>query len=89
MTSEEQFEARFFHLTGIPKIAAWQAWQAATAVAQGASAAEIDRLRNLLNDALITMRHAETFISSREKMHPTGQHLYRELMELISKEQSA
>ena len=31
MTSEEQFEARFWHLAGIPKIAAWQAWQAATA----------------------------------------------------------
>lgn len=30
MTSEEQFEARFWHLAGIPKIAAWQAWQAAT-----------------------------------------------------------
>jgi hypothetical protein len=29
MTREEQFEARYWHLAGIPKIAAWQAWTAA------------------------------------------------------------
>jgi hypothetical protein len=33
MTREEQFEARYWHLAGIPKIAAWQAWKAATNVA--------------------------------------------------------
>ena len=33
MTNEEQFEARYWHLAGIPKIAAWQAWKAATNVA--------------------------------------------------------
>ena len=31
----------------------------------------------------MTLTHAETFIKTREKMHPTGQQLYRENIEKL------
>jgi hypothetical protein len=41
---------------------------------------EITRLRSLIKEAHTTMNHAEVFIGSREKMHSTGEELYRELL---------
>lgn len=35
---------------------------------------------NILRDVIVTMRHARIFITSREKMHPTGVQLYDELL---------
>jgi len=32
----------------------------------------------LLNETIVTLSHARTFIKSREKMHPTGVELYEE-----------
>lgn len=46
-------------------------------------AAELEALRRLLKEVHTTMNHAEVFIATREKMHPTGQELYRELLEAI------
>jgi hypothetical protein len=37
----------------------------------------------LLDDVIVTMRHARIFITSREKMHPTGIELYDELLEKL------
>jgi protein-arginine kinase activator protein McsA len=42
------------------------------------------RLADLKEEILTTMKHARTFITSREKMHPTGVELYDELIEKIS-----
>jgi len=41
--------------------------------------AENAKLKRLLADAHVTMNHASIFISTREKMHPTGQELYGKL----------
>jgi hypothetical protein len=38
---------------------------------------------DLLTEALVTLRHARVFISSREKMHPTGIGLYDQLVKDI------
>jgi hypothetical protein len=38
---------------------------------------------NILQDIIVTMRHARAFITSREKMHPTGVQLYDELLEKL------
>lgn len=38
---------------------------------------------NILADVIVTMKHARVFISSREKMHPTGIELYDELLEKL------
>jgi hypothetical protein len=35
---------------------------------------------NIMQEILVTMRHARIFIASREKMHPTGIQLYDELL---------
>lgn len=35
---------------------------------------------DLLAEALVTLRHARVFVTSREKMHPTGVNLYDQLM---------
>lgn len=35
---------------------------------------------DILQDITVTMRHARVFITSREKMHPTGVKLYDELL---------
>lgn len=35
---------------------------------------------DILKDVIETMRHARVFITSREKMHPTGVQLYDELL---------
>jgi hypothetical protein len=35
---------------------------------------------DLLHEALVTLRHARVFITSREKMHPTGVELYDRLV---------
>ena len=48
------------------------------------AADEIERLRGVLAEALITLRHAEVFIGSSEQMHSDGQALYRESVEQIS-----
>jgi hypothetical protein len=40
---------------------------------------------NILADVIITMRHAHVFITSREKMHPTGVKLYQELLEKLER----
>ena len=37
----------------------------------------------LADELIITMRHARTFITSREKMHPVGVEQYDELLERI------
>lgn len=38
----------------------------------------------LLDEVIVTMRHARIFITSREKMHPTGIELYDELLEKLT-----
>ena len=38
---------------------------------------------NTLEEIIVTMRHARIFITSREKMHPTGVQLYDELLEKL------
>lgn len=35
---------------------------------------------NILADIIVTLRHARVFITSREKMHPTGVELFDELL---------
>jgi hypothetical protein len=35
---------------------------------------------NILQEIIVTMRHARIFITTREKMHPTGVQLYDELL---------
>jgi len=44
---------------------------------------------NILQDVIETMRHARVFISSREKMHPTGIQLYDELLAKLESRQSS
>lgn len=44
---------------------------------------EFTQQRALLRETLVTMKHAHVFITSREKMHPTGVGLYDELVEQI------
>jgi hypothetical protein len=39
--------------------------------------------KELLRDVAVTMRHARIFITSREKMHPTGIELYDQLLDEI------
>lgn len=46
---------------------------------------EFTTQRALLHEALVTLNHARVFISSREKMHPTGISLYDELIEKIER----
>lgn len=41
-----------------------------------------------LSEVITTMRHARVFISSREKMHPTGVELYDELLERLERTRS-
>lgn len=41
-------------------------------------------LRLLINEAIITMSHAEIFIESREKMHPTGVNLWGDLLDRMA-----
>lgn len=41
--------------------------------------------RQLLAETLTTMRHARVFITSREKMHPTGVELWDELVGKIER----
>ena len=40
---------------------------------------------NILQEILVTMKHARIFITSREKMHPTGVELYDELLEKLAR----
>lgn len=44
----------------------------------------IDNVKEIVN----TMKHARTFITSREKMHPTGVELYDELLANLENEVS-
>lgn len=41
---------------------------------------ENGRMRFLIGEAITTMNHAQTFIRSREKMHPTGIDLWCDLL---------
>jgi hypothetical protein len=43
--------------------------------------AEIDA--ELFGNVMITMRHARTFITSRQKMHPVGVTLWDELFDFV------
>lgn len=38
---------------------------------------------DIIAEVIVTMKHARVFISSREKMHPTGIELYDELLEKL------
>ena len=44
------------------------------------AAARVEQLEAALRETIVTMRHAHVFITSREKMHPTGVELYDELL---------
>jgi hypothetical protein len=57
-----------------------QVWQALCARAD-ASAGLIETAE--INYILTTLKHARVFITSREKMHPTGVELYDELIEKL------
>jgi hypothetical protein len=57
----------------------WKAERAKREAAESratAAEAQVARMREALDCALCTMRHAQVFIRSREKMHPDGQTLY-------------
>jgi hypothetical protein len=45
---------------------------------------EAATLRLLINEAITTMSHAEIFIESREKMHPTGVKLWGDLLDRMA-----
>lgn len=38
------------------------------------------KYREILLECLVTLRHASTFVRTREKMHPTGLELYDQLV---------
>ena len=42
-----------------------------------------ERYAKILDECVITLRHARVFICTREKMHPDGQKLYDELLAAI------
>lgn len=44
---------------------------------------ENGRMRFLIGEAITSMSHAETFISSREKMHPEGVRQWGELIDRL------
>lgn len=44
---------------------------------------ENGQMRHLLSEVITTMEHAQTFIRTREKMHPTGIDLYCDLINRI------
>ena len=44
---------------------------------------ENGRMRFLIGEAITSMSHAETFISSREKMHPEGRRQWDELIDRL------
>ena len=48
------------------------------------AADRIEALEAVLREVIVTMRHAHVFITSREKMHPTGVELYDELLTKIA-----
>lgn len=41
---------------------------------------KVQQYKDTLLECLVTLRHARTFITSREKMHPTGIDLYDKLL---------
>lgn len=41
---------------------------------------KVQQYKNVLLECLVTLRHARTFVTSREKMHPTGVELYDQLI---------
>lgn len=41
--------------------------------------------RALLEECAVELRHAQVFIETREKMHPTGRELYKELRQRVEK----
>jgi hypothetical protein len=43
----------------------------------------VQQYRDTLLEALVTLRHARVFITTREKMHPTGVGLYDKVTEDI------
>lgn len=44
---------------------------------------QLEQARTALEEAAITMNHARTFITSRQKMHATGVALYDELLSAL------
>ena len=44
---------------------------------------ENGRMRFLIGEAITSMSHAEIFLESREKMHPTGVQLWGELIDRL------
>ena len=50
----------------------------------GRLAFENGRMRHLISEVITTMSHAEVFIASREKMHPTGIELWHGLLSRLS-----
>lgn len=41
---------------------------------------KVRQYKDILLECLVTLRHARTFVTSREKMHPTGIELYDNLI---------
>lgn len=41
---------------------------------------KVQQYKDILLECLVTLRHARTFVTSREKMHPTGVGLYDKLV---------
>lgn len=58
--------------------AAWQATAAPLRAERDALRASNERMEAALKTCVVTMKHAQVFISSREKMHRDGQSLFQE-----------
>lgn len=61
----------------------WQYLQDGPSVSSADLSAQPPLTVGVLHDIFITMRHARTFITSREKMHPTGVELWDRLFAQI------
>ena len=48
-----------------------------------AAEAALEKMREVLDEALVTLKHARVFIGGREKMHPDGQALFDECINKI------
>ena len=75
-----------FKIAPDPRIAALEAQLEEANSLAHSRAMTIERLRGLLQDLAVTMKHAYTFITSREKMHPDGVALYEQDIERIKAE---
>lgn len=43
----------------------------------------VQKYREILLECLVTLRHANVFVRTRERMHPTGLELYDQLIKDI------